>query len=116
VADGDEMLNESMRPGCIVADDQVAIDVGQRAIHQDEGKPAPQQRQDASARPIARGSEEETLDAVGNQVLDVFALIVWTAPALAVSGSQASNSKYKQISMTMPPWETGRSHPSWSAS
>src|ERR1700756_772387 len=81
--DCDEVLDQSARAGGVVGDDEITIGVRQRSVNQDDGKPAAQQEEDAGPRPVASGRQEETFDAVSDEVLDVFSFQAEIALAVA---------------------------------
>ena len=83
MADGDQMLDQATRAGRAVADDEIAIRIGQRAVKQDERETTPQQRENTVARMVVCRREQKALDAVGDEVLDIFALKPQIAFAIA---------------------------------
>ena len=83
VADSDQVLDEPARAIGVVADDQIAIDVGQRAIDQNQRKTASQQRRDAGPRTIARRRQQKPFDAMRDEILDILALQAQIALAVA---------------------------------
>src|SRR5271154_6332034 len=74
MADTDEVLDQSPRAIGVIANDQIAIGVGQRPIDQDEGKTASQQGEYVRPRPIAGGRQHKAFYAMSDEVFDVFAL------------------------------------------
>ena len=83
VADRNQVLRQAAGAGTAVADDQVALGLGQRTVEEDEREAAPEQREDAVARIVVSRREQQPLDAVGNEVLDIFALEPEVALAVA---------------------------------
>ena len=63
-----------LRAGDAVADDRVAIDVGQRAIEEHDREARAQERQQGHARAVAGRRKQKSLDAVLDEVVDILAL------------------------------------------
>ena len=83
MADAREMLDQTAGAGNTVADDEIAIDIGERAIEKHNGKSALHERRKNQARAIAGGGDQQAFDAMFHEIFDIFAFEAQVAFAVA---------------------------------
>ena len=83
VADREEVLAHPARAGDVVERDAVAVEVGDMAVDEDQGKASLHEPEEVAPRPVADRSDDEALYAMRYEVADIVALEPQVALAVA---------------------------------